>query len=168
MANVLLSPIDVDGTVKCLVCELTSEPAWLAVSGGQATAALKTDINSTGNTNGAIGSGCSTHSTSWFLLPGSAFEGEWGQLSFGITCLDTVTIRIHGANRGAISETSYEVYLDGVSVGSGTVPEDAAGVEIEIDLPAHTPCGSVVTAEVEVVGYGNLDPICLEITEVTS
>ena len=157
MANILLQPIDVDGTVKCLLCE-----------GGQATAALKTDINSTGNTNGAIGSGCSTHSTSWFLLPDGAFTGKWGQLSFGITCLDTVKIRIHGLDRGAISGNSYAVYLDGVSVGSGTVPEDAAGVEIEIDLPAHTPCGSVVTAEVEVVGYGNLDPICLEITEVTS
>ena len=156
MANILLQPIDVYGTVKCLVCELTSEPAWLAVSGGQATEAIKTDINSTGNTNNASGGGCSTHSTSWFLLPDLSFTGKWGQLSFGITCLDTVKIRIH------------EVYLDGVSVGIGTVPEDAAGVEIEIDLPAHTPCGSVVTAEVEVVGYGNLDPICLEITEVTS
>ena len=168
MSNILLQPIDVYGTVKCLVCELTSEPAWFALSGGQATTATNTDIWGTGNTNGATGIGCSFIPAPWFLLPGSAFEGEWGQLSFGVTCLDTVTIRIHGANRGAISGNSYSVYLDGVSVGSGTVPEDAAGVEIEIDLPAHTPCGSVVTAEVEVVGYGNLDPICLEITEVTS
>ena len=157
MANILLSPIDVDGTVKCLICE-----------SNLATAAIKTDINSTGNTNGATGGGCSNSSTSWFLL-GSAQPEDWGQLSFGITCLDTVTIRIHGADRGAISETSYEVYLDGVSVASGTVPADADGVEIEITLPAHTPCGSVITAEATVASgsVGNLDPICLEIIGTT-
>ena len=160
MANILLEPIDVDGTDKCLVCE-----------SNLATVAIQTDINSTGNTNEAITSdGCYVDSDSWLLLPASALEGDWGELSFGVTCLDTVTIRIHGYDRGAISSTSYEVYLDGVSEDSGTVPADADGVEIEITLPAHTPCGSVITVEVEVDtddSIGNLDPISLEIVGTT-
>lgn len=160
MANILLQPIDVGGTAKCLVCE-----------SNLATEAIKTDINSTGNTNTASAyDGCYSDSDSWFLLPTFAGEGDWGELSFGVSCLDTVTIRIHGYDRGAISSTSYEVYLDGVSEDSGTVPADADGVEIEITLPAHTPCGSVITveAEVDVVGaFGNLDPVNLEIIATT-
>ena len=158
MANILIQPIDVDGTVRCPICE-----------GNLATVAAKTDINSTGDTNTASGGGCSTSSTSWRVLKASAIYEDWGQLSFGVTCLTTVTVRIHGSDRGAISDTSYEIYLDGVSKDNGTVPADAAGASYEVTLPAHTPCGSVITVEATAddPSLGNLDPINLVITATT-
>jgi len=158
MANTLLSPVSVDGSVKCLICE-----------SNLATVAIQTDINSTGDTNEAAGGGCSTSSSSWTVLKASAIYQDWGQLSFGVSCLDTVTVRIHGLDRGAISDTLYEIYLDGVSKDSGTVPADATGVSFEVTLPAHTPCGSVITVEATAddPSLGNLDPINLEITATT-
>jgi hypothetical protein len=161
MANILLSPIDVDGTVKCLICE-----------SNLATAAINTDINSTGNTNIAgSNASCSNSSTSWYFLDAGPIN-SWGQLSFGVSCLNTVTLRIHGNLSLVGPDTTYEVYLDGVSQASGDVPSivdsGSAVVDIVITLPAHTPCGSVITVEGEIAYvFGNIIPVYLEIIGTT-
>jgi len=147
----LIQPIEIDGTEYCLTCQ-----------GNLVTKGVATDIFNNVGPNGAI---ITTDCGGWQLAKVFAGPGLNGEISFGATCLSTVTIKLTSNGSGGSGSDDYSTYINGVLVGanSGSLAED--GTSTEVVSLVDSPCGSVIT--VIILNQGSATTVDLEITGVT-
>lgn len=129
---------------------------------------VPTDILSTGNPNGseydASGNIPTTYPDCgpWQLATVFAGPGLCGEISFGASCLDSVTIKLTGNGAGGGAD-DYDVYFDGSLESSGTVV--AGGSTTEVLNLTDSPCGTVITVGIYNGAFS--DTVTLEITAVS-
>jgi hypothetical protein len=152
----LIQPAIIGGTKYCMICQ-----------GGCATKGVASDIFGEFGPNGASSESDGTPIVMadcgpWQLATVFAGPGLNGEISFGTSCLSSVTIELipDSENGGTFD---FEVYLDGVLESSHTIANDAP-FDYEVDL-ALGACGQVVT--VKILNQSGPDTVDLSIIAVS-
>lgn len=143
----LIQPIDIEGVKYCLTCQ-----------SNRITQGVATDLDFFGANGAIISSNCGP----WQLAEVLAGPGLVGEISLGVSCVESVTFLITPFYDplAPITEVEVEVRINNVFDSSFSIGSDPSEVTITVSPGA---CGAVITFQVR---SGTADTVDLAVTGV--